>query len=124
MAATRPPRIHRPGQFRSRPGESGDPRTRAEPGSAAGSGPLHRPVVAGADGAAGAGGLPPVEVHPQHRRRGLARHLLRAIADWAVVAGARRAFLQTAAANAAAHRLYLSSGFTVHHRYDYLTPTP
>lgn len=41
-----------------------------------------------------------------------------------VVAGARRAFLQTAAANAAAHRLYLSSGFTVHHRYDYLTPTP
>ncbi len=68
-------------------------------------------------------GVTAVEVHPTYRRRGLARHLLWAIADWAAAAGARRAFLQTAAANGAAHRLYLSSGFRVHHRYDYLTPT-
>jgi GNAT superfamily N-acetyltransferase len=67
-------------------------------------------------------GVTAVEVTPPHRRRGVARALMRVIAEWAAGQSARRAFLQTAVANTAAHRLYLGAGFTVHHRYDYLTP--
>ncbi len=66
-------------------------------------------------------GVTAVEVAEDHRRQGLARLLLAEIARWAADRGAASAFLQTAAANGPAHALYLSAGFGVHHRYDYLT---
>ena len=36
--------------------------------------------------------------------------------------GARSAYLQVGDGNDAALRLYRSAGFSVHHRYDYLSP--
>jgi N-acetylglutamate synthase len=63
-----------------------------------------------------------VDVARAFRRQGLARLLLADVARWAAERGAASMLLQTAVANAAAQRLYLSAGFTVHHRYDYLTP--
>jgi GNAT superfamily N-acetyltransferase len=63
-----------------------------------------------------------VDVVPAHRRRGLARVLLAEIARWAWQRGARSTFVQVAVGNAAAQRLYLTAGFAVHHRYDYLSP--
>lgn len=68
-------------------------------------------------------GITAVEVLPGHRRQGLARALLTAITVWALAAGAHRLFLQTTLDNTPSHRLYLSSGFRVHHRYDYLSPS-
>ena len=74
--------------------------------------------------AGGWGCVTAVDVASSHRRRGLATVLLRQIARWAADRGAGSMMLQTAAANGPAQRLYLAAGFTVHHRYDYLTPTP
>jgi GNAT superfamily N-acetyltransferase len=73
--------------------------------------------------AGGWGCVTAVDIDPAHRRRGLATVLLREIADWAAAGGARSMMLQTAASNAPAQRLYVAAGFTIHHRYDYLTPT-
>ncbi len=72
--------------------------------------------------AAGWVGVTAVEVAPQYRRRGLGRSVLAEIARWGRLRRARSMFVQTAAGNREANRLYLSAGFTVHHRYDYLTP--
>jgi GNAT superfamily N-acetyltransferase len=66
-------------------------------------------------------GVTAVEVAPEARRQGLARAVLAALARWALDRGARSAYLQVADGNEAARRLYLSAGFTVHHRYDYLS---
>ncbi|MDG4767775.1 GNAT family N-acetyltransferase [Solwaraspora sp. WMMD406] len=58
-----------------------------------------------------------VEVVPSARRRGLATHLLRAIAHWAGhEMGARTAFLQVEQRNPATE-LYRRLGFTTHHAY-------
>jgi GNAT superfamily N-acetyltransferase len=73
--------------------------------------------------AGGWGCVTAVDVAPDYRRMGLARVLLGAVAGWAADRGATSMFLQVAAANEPAHRLYRSAGFTVHHRYDYLTPS-
>jgi N-acetylglutamate synthase len=67
-------------------------------------------------------GVTAVEVAHEHRRRGLARAVLAALAGWGAARGARSTYLQVAEGNAVALALYLSAGFTVHHRYDYLSP--
>jgi len=70
-------------------------------------------------------GVTAVEVASDARRQGLARAVLAALARWGAVRGARSVYLQVADGNEAARQLYLSAGFTVHHRYDYLTaPEP
>jgi ribosomal protein S18 acetylase RimI-like enzyme len=58
-----------------------------------------------------------VEVDPAARRRGLARRVTRALADWAAGLGAERALLQVEEDNEAAIRLYARLGFATHHRY-------
>ncbi len=67
-------------------------------------------------------GLTAMEVAPIHRRQGLARHVIAAIAGWGWDQGARSIYLQVASSNAPAIGLYRSAGFEVHHSYDYLTP--
>lgn len=78
-------------------------------------------VVAVARGSLGGGwgGLTAVEVLPSHRRRGLARLLLATVARWVGDHGARSLYLQVSDANTAARAMYLASGFSVHHGYDY-----
>jgi ribosomal protein S18 acetylase RimI-like enzyme len=58
-----------------------------------------------------------VEVVPEARRRGLARHVIGALAGWAGQLGATTAFLQVEEHNTAAVALYERLGFTTHHRY-------
>jgi GNAT superfamily N-acetyltransferase len=69
-------------------------------------------------------GVTAVEVAPDARRQGLARAVLAALAQWADARGARSTYLQVADGNEAARQLYLSAGFAVHHRYDYLEAGP
>ncbi|WP_223198605.1 GNAT family N-acetyltransferase [Solihabitans fulvus] len=61
-------------------------------------------------------------VRADHRRRGLARTLLAALAGWALALGASRCVLQVADPNDAAMRLYVSLGCIEHHRYRYWSP--
>ncbi|BCJ37650.1 N-acetyltransferase [Actinocatenispora thailandica] len=65
-------------------------------------------------------GLSAIEVAPAFRRRGLARHLLAALAD-AAFDHAHTAFLQVEEENAAARALYARLTFRLHHRYHYRT---
>jgi ribosomal protein S18 acetylase RimI-like enzyme len=58
-----------------------------------------------------------LEVAGAARRRGLARHVTRALAEWAAGEGAGTAFLQVESANVAALALYRGLGFTTHHQY-------
>jgi GNAT superfamily N-acetyltransferase len=74
--------------------------------------------------AAGWAGLTAVEVGEDYRRRGLARLLLRAVADWAWSRGASATYVQVGETNDAALTLYRSAGFTPHHFYAYLTRSP
>ncbi|GAB7190292.1 hypothetical protein NUM3379_09980 [Kineococcus sp. NUM-3379] len=78
-------------------------------------------AVAVARGSASPGwaGLAAVEVVPEHRRRGLAGHLLAAVVRWALERGAVSAYLQVAGDNTAARELYAATGFTPHHGYRY-----
>jgi N-acetylglutamate synthase len=62
-------------------------------------------------------GLSLVQTAPVARRRGLARHLTRAVAQWAVQRGAVRAYLQVEERNTAAVALYQGLGFSTHHTY-------
>jgi ribosomal protein S18 acetylase RimI-like enzyme len=62
-------------------------------------------------------GLALVEVVPQARRRGLARHVTAALARWASGLGATEAFLQVEEHNEPARALYRGLGFTTHHTY-------
>jgi ribosomal protein S18 acetylase RimI-like enzyme len=64
-------------------------------------------------------GLFAVEVSPRVRRCGLGRAVSAAALRWAAGAGARHAYLQVAAGNDAAHSLYESLGFAVHHQYQH-----
>ena len=103
-----------------------EPAEAAETAEASGDGGRggHTVAVARGSVAGGWGCITAVDVAPSYRRQGLARVLLRAIADWAANRGAASMLLQTAASNGPAQRLYLSAGFVVHHRYDYLVPPP
>ena len=67
----------------------------------------------------GWGGLTAVEVHPGHRRIGLATVITAALAAAAAAEGAPSLYLQMAAGNQAARALYARAGFTEHHGYHY-----
>lgn len=68
-------------------------------------------------------GVSLMEVLPAARRRGAARLLLRALAQWADAEGADRAYLQVEEDNGPAVALYAGAGFTTHHTYvTYRTP--
>jgi GNAT superfamily N-acetyltransferase len=62
-------------------------------------------------------GVAAMEVHPDHRRRGLAGRLLRGLLAWGAAAGATRCYLQVESTNPAALALYAGLGFNPHHRY-------
>ena len=82
------------------------------------------PAVARCSVASAWAGVTAVEVAPEHRRRGLARLLLAACAEWAWREGAGSTYVQVGEANEAAKRLYLSAGFEPHHTYTYLRRVP
>jgi GNAT superfamily N-acetyltransferase len=65
-----------------------------------------------------------VEVVPAARRRGLARHVIGALAEWAGQLGASTAFLQVEGRNVPALALYERLGFTTHHHYLTRTARP
>jgi GNAT superfamily N-acetyltransferase len=64
-------------------------------------------------------GVTAMEVAASHRRRGLARAVLGAVAEWGLERGDRSAYLQVAEHNASARALYGSVGFAAHHGYHY-----
>jgi N-acetylglutamate synthase len=64
-------------------------------------------------------GLTAVEVHPEHRRRGLGYAITAALAAAAVSRGVTGLYLQVENDNAAARALYRRAGFTDHHEYHY-----
>lgn len=64
-------------------------------------------------------GLFDVLVAPQARRRGLARRLTQSIGAWGRQRGARYAYLQVVASNAAALPLYADLGFETVYSYAY-----
>ncbi len=64
-------------------------------------------------------GVTAMEVAPSHRRQGLARVILGAIADWALRRGDRNGYLQVAEYNTSALGFYRGVGFTDHHGYQY-----
>lgn len=66
-------------------------------------------------------GIAAVWTEPEHRRRGLATAMMRALGHWAARGGARNAYLQVAQDNHAAHDAYGRLGFVRHHSYRYLT---
>jgi N-acetylglutamate synthase len=65
-------------------------------------------------------GLHTVEVHPGHRRRGLATGVIVELLDWAASLGATTAWLHVETHNAAAIGLYEGLGFRTHHTARYL----
>jgi N-acetylglutamate synthase len=67
----------------------------------------------------GWGGITAMEVAESHRRLGLGRRVLSALARQATFAGVGRLYLQVDARNRAARALYASAGFRDHHGYHY-----
>jgi N-acetylglutamate synthase len=67
-------------------------------------------------------GLFDVLVAPQARRRGLARRLTQSVGAWGRQHGARFAYLQVVATNAAALPLYADLGFETVYSYAYRVP--
>lgn len=61
-----------------------------------------------------------METAPEHRRRGLAKAVIGALARWAVEAGADQATLQVETGNDGAHALYEALGFTDRYEYTYV----
>lgn len=66
--------------------------------------------------------LSTIQVAPHARRRGLARQIMAALAEWAGVHGAAKACVQVSQANTAALKLYDELGFAQHHQYVYMRP--
>ncbi len=64
-------------------------------------------------------GVSAMEVSPPQRRRGLARTVIGAVAEWALARGDRSLYLQVAEKNVAAQGLYAGVGFAPHHGYHY-----
>jgi GNAT superfamily N-acetyltransferase len=62
-------------------------------------------------------GISLLQTAPDARRRGLAQHLLRALARWAAQHRSTRAYLQVEERNTAAIGLYQRLGFSTHHTY-------
>lgn len=67
-------------------------------------------------------GLFDVLVMPEARRRGLARRVTESLYAWAWAKGARFAYLQVVATNAAAMPLYAAQGYRTVYEYEYLVP--
>lgn len=67
-------------------------------------------------------GLFDVLVMPEARRQGLARRVTESLYAWAWGLGARFAYLQVVATNAAARPLYAAQGFRTVYEYEYLVP--
>ena len=67
-------------------------------------------------------GLFDVLVMPEARRQGLARRVTESLYAWAWEKGARFAYLQVVATNAAAMPLYAAQGFRTVYEYEYLVP--
>lgn len=67
-------------------------------------------------------GLFDVLVMPEARRQGLARRVTESLYAWAWNRGARFAYLQVVATNAAAMPLYAAQGFRTVYEYEYLVP--
>lgn len=66
-------------------------------------------------------GLSAVEVALSQRRRGFGARICAAMAAWGLEHDAQSAYVQVAADNDPALRLYAHLGFTPHHRYRYAT---
>ncbi|MGN6300019.1 MAG: GNAT family N-acetyltransferase [Angustibacter sp.] len=64
-------------------------------------------------------GVTAMEVAASHRRRGLARVVLGAVAEWGLQRGDRSAYLQVAEHNGPARALYGAVGYVAHHGYHY-----
>ncbi len=64
-------------------------------------------------------GLFEIITHPDHRRQGLGRAIIKSALLWAKNHGAKRAWLQVVSANEPAIDLYLSLGFREIYRYAY-----
>ncbi len=64
-------------------------------------------------------GITAVEVAEPHRRKGLGRSVIGAVADYATRHGCRHVFLQVAHDNTGARALYERLGFVAHHDYVY-----
>lgn len=64
-------------------------------------------------------GITAVEVAAPHRRRGLGRLVINALAEYAAGYGCRHVFLQVAHDNVGAYALYERLGFVTHHDYVY-----
>ncbi len=62
-------------------------------------------------------GIAAMEVRPEHRRRGLAKRILRGLLAWGAERGATRCYIQAEATNTAALALYKGHGFKPHHLY-------
>ena len=58
-------------------------------------------------------------VRAEHRRRGHAREVLRALGTWGARHGATTTYLQVLSTNTAARGLYAAAGMTTAHRYHY-----
>ncbi|MGW1975952.1 GNAT family N-acetyltransferase [Streptomyces sp. NPDC001889] len=67
-------------------------------------------------------GFMAVEVDPAHRRQGLARAVMTALARRALAEGASAAWLQVESDNEAARALYQGMGFETHHSYHHFRP--
>jgi GNAT superfamily N-acetyltransferase len=67
-------------------------------------------------------GLFDVLVMPEARRQGLARRVTESLYAWAWGHGARFAYLQVVATNAAAMPLYEAQGFRTIYAYEYWIP--
>lgn len=66
-------------------------------------------------------GLTALEVAPTARRQGLGAAVCAGLAAWGDGHGAQRVYLQVAADNVGALRMYDALGFTLHHGYHYAT---
>lgn len=64
-------------------------------------------------------GMSALAVDPAQRRRGLATAIVAALVDWASMLGARWAYVQVGAGNAAARAMYDRLGFRTDHAYRY-----
>ena len=62
-------------------------------------------------------GVSLVQTAPTARRRGIAAHVVRALAQWAGRHGSARAYLQVEERNTPATALYAELGFRTHHTY-------
>lgn len=69
--------------------------------------------------ARGWAGLTAIAVHPEHRRRGLGRHVSAALVAASADRGREGCYLQVENDNAAARALYRGIGFSDHHGYHY-----